>query len=198
MLGGLKMFLSILIILMMIISSSFSHAEIVEVPLPGLHGSYPYDSISNTRTAHFQMDRKPLEVHNVWIRLSGIANPGMLGCEGYQQDVFGPFAIRYQALMKDSTSGLWCRAGHTIDDSSTTLDFTMEIKSKSGATWNSLKNGSGDITLIWSPLPYVLVCWVIHYPSANIFDAILVIDGEFSVPTEIRTWGRIKAIYQEE
>ncbi|NIO00771.1 MAG: hypothetical protein GTO42_01315 [Candidatus Latescibacteria bacterium] len=183
------------IVLFLLLISTPLHAEMVEIALPDIQGLYSVDS-TYTRTAHFQMDRAPIEVHDVWIRLCGIADTGLLSCEGpYGQEILGPWWTHYEATMKDSTTGLLWGASYTYEDSSSALDFTMKFQTQSQATWDFMKQGTGDLSLMWCPLPYVLTCSEIIVPSVEITNAHLIIDGDFPVPVEINTWGAIKSLY---
>ena len=184
----------LLILLCLLIASIPLYGEIVEVSLPELNGYYG-DSII-TRSAHFNLARIPNEVHNVSIKLRGVADTGLLNCEGaYGQMILGPWWTNYDISMLDYTSGQLWKANFTYEDSSSVLDTTRTFWAGSGATWEFLKSGQGDLILRWYPLGIILLCSSIREPNVTIYDANLIIDGEFPVPIEKTTWGAIKSIY---
>ena len=186
-----KILLIILIFLMLPISL---YGEIMVVPLPELNGFYS-DSVI-TRTVHFKLLRIPTEVYDVSIRLFGFADTGLLECEGpYGQMIQGPWHTKYNISMLDQTSGQKWLANFAYEDSSSALDTTRTFWSNTGASWEFLKSGHGELTLEWYPLGIILLCWVIREPDVAIYNAYLIIDGEFRVPTENTTWGVIKSIY---
>jgi hypothetical protein len=186
----------LIILLLLIFPSSLLYGEIVEVPLPEFNGFYS-DSIC-TRTAHFTMLKIPIEVYNVSIRLCGIAETGLLECEGpYGLPVQGPWWTQYDIFMLDQTTGKSWYASFTYEDSSSVLDTTRTFSPDSGATWEFLKSGQGELTLRWYPLGTILLCWDIREPNVSIYDAVLVVDGEFPVPTENASWGVIKSRYSQ-
>ena len=185
--------LHFIILMLLLFSSNSLYGEIVEVPLPELNGFYS-DSI-HTRTAHFTLPRIPTEVYDVSIRLCGIADTGVLECEAGYQMVQGPWWTQYDISMLDQTTSQSWIANFTYEDSSSVLDTTRTFWTSSGATWNFLKTGQGDLVLDWYPLGIILLCWVIRDPNITINEAVLIIDGEFSVPTEKATWGAIKSQY---
>jgi hypothetical protein len=187
--------------MMSIVFVGFIHAEVVDISLPGICGFYSADSSysANTRTADFTLSRIPTTVYDVFIRLIGVADTGLLNCEGaYGQRIIGPWDTDYDISMLDNTSGnLWI-ANFLYEDSSSTLDTTRTFWTNSGATWDFLINGAGSVTLRWLPMIPVTACSLLRTPNVIITEVHLIIDGEFPVPTENTTWGRIKEIYKEQ
>ena len=187
-------FISIVISCIVLLSSPL-YAEIVHVDLSELTGYYSGDSIT-TCSAHFIMPRIPSEVHSVSIRFCGVTDTGLLNCEGaYGQRILGPWWTWYHFSMLDSTTGDQWETHLIYEDSLCSLDTTKTFSSPSGATWEFLKNGSGEITFEWYPLPYVLTCYEVRKPSVILYYVHLIVDGVFIVPTEQTTWGEIKSIY---
>lgn len=184
------------------LSSSFQlRAEVVDISLSGICGFYSTDSSysANTRTADFILSRIPTTVYDVSIKLIGLADTGLLDCEGaYGQRIIGPWDTDYEISMTDITSGKLWIANFLYEDSSSALDTTRTFWTNSGATWEFLKNGTGSVTLSWVPMIPILACSILRTPNVNITEACLIIDGEFPVPTENTTWGQIKAIYINE
>ena len=169
-----------------------SHSEIVEVPLAELHGVY-YSDYLVQRTAHFELDVAPSVVYGVWIRLVGECHVRDWYCEF--TGTF-PQPVWFHADVSDSVSGEDWQADPVTPTQSGAFDIRGEFVSQSDATWDALKNGRGEVSLLAGGDPIVGLCWPIASSSdAIVSGAFLVIDGDFSVPNESATWGRIKALY---
>jgi hypothetical protein len=188
----MRRYLSKLIFCILLIATPLS-AEIVQVDLPEFTGFYSPDSI-NTRSAHFLMPKIPTDVQNVSIVFSSNADTGLLNCEGAYRGI-GPWQTSYHFTMLDSSTGHSWNTYFIYEDSSSALDTTKTFSTHSGASWEFLKNGFGDITIEWYPLPYVLTYFEVRRPSVILYDVHLIVEGDFILPNKEKTWGVIKAIY---
>lgn len=66
-----------------------------------------------------------------------------------------------------------------------------------GATWDFLLDGEGVINLSLGGAGYVLLCGpTTPEPAAVIEEAVFIIEGDFPVQVETKSWGSVKAIYR--
>jgi hypothetical protein len=162
-------------------------AEIAEIPLPGLLGTYPA-----ARTASFQLRSEPLVIRGASIRLAGEATVGSSMCLWG-----GPYSLTltFNAHMLDTPEGYWSAGGGAPEPGS--FEFTSEFYPLIGnPTWEFLMDGSGQLTLYGSIGALLTDCWEVTSPTATVTEATLYVDAEFPVPTETTSWGRIKALYE--
>ena len=184
-----------------IVCVSGLHAEIVEIPLPGLHGFYPGDS-PVTREALFSLDRPIEYVHGAWLKLAGGATVGAFEC--WDDYIGGPccrtaVVIAFTATMRDSTTGgFWIAGGNSMPEPGP-FDSKQGFFPILHPTWDFLLDGEGIITLVGYPTePALDECYMITpYPDAIVDEVILILDVDFRVPVESSTWGSIKALYSE-
>jgi hypothetical protein len=188
----------ILISLMLLYCSA--QAEIVEIPLVNLHGTYHVyfnqpEGDATTRISSFQLDELPTEVRGAWIRISGITIVGEKDCLPELGEGPFPYPFVFNFLMKDSiTGGSWSAGGITSYESGA-YEITVKLTPFFGASWEFLKeNGRGEV-LAEGGWGFVLMRWGVIGPSASIENAVLILDADFPVPVETNTWGAIKAIY---
>jgi hypothetical protein len=168
-------------------------AEVIEVPLPALHGIYK-EGGTTVRTAAFHLDPPPMVVHAAWIRLSGDATGGTTECEGGGTN---PWPFDFSAAMMDSTTGGFWLAGGWTSGETGRFDMTDGFSPLFGAGWGFLRDGYGEVELSGVPSPLVGMCWpVTPPPEAIVEEAVLIIDAAIPVPAEPTTWGSIKALYE--
>jgi hypothetical protein len=161
-----------------------AHAVVVEIPLPGLLGAYP----PVLRTTSFELSAPPSAIHGVSLRISGTLEFGMLDCEEGQF----PTGCNARGDMWDAPTHLWS-AGYYMDMAGY-FSWTQPFETSSGATWNFLADGSGEITF---QAGYVLTwCFELRPPTVTVTEAVLIVDAEFPVAIESSTWGKIKALYR--
>lgn len=170
------------------------NAEIVEISLPELYGTYPINSVNGERTASFTLPQIPVSINGAWFRISGTTGVGSLSCEGGS---IYPWPMGFGASMKDTTfNHLWIATEH-MPEVEGEFGWTAQFqKTPSTTTWGFLMDGEAELTLFGAPLGIVGVCHPIGPPpSADVTEAVLIIDAEFIVPAKNSTWGRIKEIY---
>jgi hypothetical protein len=179
-----------------------THAEIVEVPLPEFNGDYPGEGIIVPRVVSFQLERVPTVVHGASIRLAGETDVGQLFCSGAGLDGYHSWPFNFYAILRDSVSGgSWKADTYAALDQGGPFEITIDFKARSGPTptWSFLLDGESDIELTGGPVGYVAVCSALTPPpSAVINEATLLIDGDFPIPVEQSTWGRVKAVFKIE
>jgi hypothetical protein len=67
---------------------------------------------------------------------------------------------------------------------------------KYGTTWDFLLDGEATLDLE-GPTFSTGECWyAVPYPAVTVTAAVLIVDGEFTVPARNGTWGRIKGLYR--
>jgi hypothetical protein len=185
---------ALVLLVSLILLSTPLHGERIEVPLPELKGAY--SQFKTRRSAHFTLPSIPTEVYSVSIRLVGEVDVGVLGCT----DGFGHFYYRiwptyYDFAMLDDTSGNYWTGHYTIEEILLTIDIVSSFWSKSGATWDFLGSGEGDISFEWYPSSDIYLCHPERIPGVLVIAAYLHIHGDFPVPAEKTSWGRLKSIY---
>jgi hypothetical protein len=175
-------------------------AETVLFPLPSaLNATYLCES-SPSRTVEFDIDPSPGIIYSVSIRLTGETNVRQWFC-----DLDPPFdvPVTLYAFMPDPiTGGAWYTSGVCARESGNfvvTLPFRPYWPEQFGQpTWDFLRAGNGSMTIYGGGAPVIDICWPIGDLSiASVSGASLLIDGEFAIPVEQTTWGRIKSIYSE-
>jgi hypothetical protein len=179
---------------MLLMGEGTSKAEVIEVPLLALHGTYA-EGATISRTAAFQLERGPVVVHGAWLQLSGVATAAETECDGGGTY---PWPVDFSASMEDVFSGgLWIAGGATSGDEGA-FDIVDGFWPIVGATWEFLKDGAGEIELYGTPAPLVGMCWPITPPPEVIIEeAVLIVDADFPVPAEGTTWGALKALYED-
>lgn len=182
----------------MCIGTLTSQAEVVEVPLPGLLGVYTTGG--TYRAAYFQLERAPTAVHSVEIRFSGESTVRYWYC-----DLEGPFPIpvKFYAEINDPiTPGWWFGGGTTPKESGEfqieSLFHADQRPNHATPTWDFLvEYGSCVVRLRGTGNPGSDLCQpYTTYSDADVTTAVLLIDGEFPVPVDSKSWGAIKALYE--
>jgi len=171
---------------------SEASATIVEVPLPALYGTYPITLSNGERTATVQLSPM-LAINSVSFRVSGTTAVGMVDCEGNVE----PWGMDILASMFTDGSGIWMSSELMLMVSGA-FAWTGTFRSSPpiGITWDFLLDGEAELILYGAPLILVGICTVIGPPpTADVTEATLIIDADFTVPTETGTWGQIKALY---
>ena len=168
----------------------------VEIPLPGLSGSYN----SATRQTTFRFDRLPIEIYGVSIKLQGWTDPGWWYHDGLP---IIAWRTEFTATMSDSTTGgVWraaARMGDFIlgDPAPFAFDITLPFLSTNGASWNFLEAGRGAIVLKGIPEHVEacgMDCWGIP-PKTDVYLVTLIVDADYQIGTNCSTWGSIKALF---
>jgi hypothetical protein len=191
-----KMLRTILsLITVLVVASSMAAAEIVEIPLPGLLGIYPITEMNVTRTVTFQLPAAPLIIHGASFRISGSAGVGAASCEWGGSY---PWPMDILASMKDTPFAHFWIASALMPVEASPFGWTAEFHATpSTTTWGFLMDGEAEISLSGAPSGLVDLCWpVTEPPTANVTEAVLIVDAEFPVPVEGTNWGRIKALYE--
>ncbi len=182
-----------------ILAAGLARAEIREFSLPDLDGVYTCQP-SPSRSVNFGLDPAPALVRSVSIRLSGETNVREWFC-----DLDPPFPLPvtlYVAIPDPVTGGEWYTYGTAPR---VTGAFEMTLKFHPYApqyfgepSWDFLSAGSGRAVVYGGGAPIIDICWPIgDLSDARVSGAFLVIDGEFPVPVEPTSWGRIKSLFDE-
>jgi hypothetical protein len=87
--------------------ASTALAEIIEIPLPGLLGTYPVDAQNAERTISFQLSQPPTIIHGASFRVSGTTETGTLMCD----DVSSVWPTALEASMGASLLDFWWATG---------------------------------------------------------------------------------------
>ena len=101
------------------------------------------------------------------------------------------------SYMEADDTGTWY-ASDTMPEEDGSFEWTATFRPRilQSPTWDFLLDGEGEIMVWGSPLAMIAICSeTIPPPSAFVSDATLIIDADFTSPTESATWGRIKALY---
>jgi len=170
-------------------------AELVEIPLPELAGTYPLAGYAELATTFpFLMD--PANIISVSLRVTGTLTAGTLTCDGFTE----PWPMDIGGFMPDDTSGGWWWASPGGLMTSGPFTFTAEFQgSFSGpATWNFLGDETGDLIFSAIPAPIVGLCAELESvePTAVVDEVVLILDMVSTVPIRPLVWGTTKAWYR--
>jgi hypothetical protein len=178
-----------------VLALSTANAEVLEIPLPGLLGVYPLDEQNATRTVEFELPQAPLVVNGAWFRISGTTGVGTTTCDG---GGLYPWPMDVSAFMADTVSAHVWIAWALMPEEPGPFAWTAEFRPiPSTATWEFLLDGEAEISLFGAPTALVGLCWPVSAPpTANVEEAVLIVDAEFPVGLEATSWGRIKALYE--
>jgi len=169
-------------------------AEVLEIPLPALLGSYPIGPGNTSRTVAFQLPRIPTVIHGVSFRVVGTSNIGVADC--HQAGTADLWPMEFVAEMKYSPDDYW-QALEEPSYSPGVFTRTAEFEpAMETTTWEFMLDGEADVTLFGAPLAVLGLCDPILFPTGNITEAVLIVDAEFTLAVEASTWGRIKALYR--
>lgn len=172
--------------------------QTIEIPLPALLGTYGCEDYwcSSSRTASFQLDDMPDTIYAVSIRLSGTAAIGEFLCwpGGSPPSYIDSVGIDLMAGMFDSLNTHWWSAEYIAPDTNGAFECQVQFRQLLGATWEFLESGRGDVKLTGGPPATVPECGPITYPVATVTEAVLVIEADFSISTDDKSWGAIKSL----
>jgi len=197
---------TIVAIISLSFNSSTADTETLEIALPDLIGLYSTDGVTS-RADTFQLNKSPTTVNNVWIRLTGVHQLSMYCCEDGAS--CGPWHVIIDAVIPDIlTPADWLARGYAPWDYSSPLpyplpydfeDHIISFVTYNGATWDFLTELQGTIRLNCEPYYTSNPHCLFPYPDPylEITEAVLVIEGEFSVAVKELSWGTIKALYSQ-
>ena len=142
----------------------------------------------------------PAAVRSVSIRLSGETVVRQWFC-----DLDPPFDLPvdlYVEIPDPVTGGFWYTYGTAALGTGafeiTRTFYPYAPKYFGEPTWDFLRMGVGVVGLSGGGAPIIDICWPIGVLSeATVTGAFLVIDGDFPIPVEPTTWGRIKSLFSE-
>ena len=185
---------------MVIAAADPAAAEIIEIPLPTLQGWYGIDEACICYgEAFFQLERMPIVISSVAIRLSGTATVGQYTCDFGIGPQSYPFRFYFSASMRDTVSGyLWGAYGDSPEESGA-FEFVAPFKqvlSRWPVSWDFLMAGYSRVNLTAMPEGIIVDCGVLDWPSATIEAATLIVEGEFKIAVDQSTWGSIKALFR--
>jgi hypothetical protein len=166
-------------------------AVVVEVPVPELAGTYVDYTSSEVRTATIHLPALPSEIHGVSVRVIGTTQFSTYSCDGAPPHVMKT-AIETWMFADQGYWVVW-----HVHDTPGAISWTEPFEANSGATWDFLLDGVGEM---WfhptgaSPIPE---CLLVGSPSSTTIESVtLLVDGEFPTPAQAVSWGRVKASYR--
>jgi hypothetical protein len=184
----------LLVLLLVSLIASPAHATLVEVSLPGLHGTYPLDAQTNTRTVTFQLPDPPGAVYDAWFAVSGVTQVGQIECDG---NLYAWPTMLFATMEDDSPVKVWY-AQELMPEVAGPYSWMARFDATMNATWSFLGDGTASITLLGAPGEYIHICSPASAPpTLTVTSAVLIIDAEFPIRTEPTTWGRVKALYRD-
>ena len=141
-------------------------------------------------TTQFSLVIDPDAILSASIRLHGnLPWPSYMNCGGYNGIIF--------TLQMPATTGTWDVEFYV--DQRVNFQRVYPFQSADGATWDFLADGNGSVSCSGVAGPLPPGCGYIHggcCPMGEVTYASLLFEYDASVPVEITTWGRIKALYQ--
>jgi hypothetical protein len=172
--------------------------EITEIELPDLVGTYVW---RDSKSSEFQFDRIPQTIYRMEIRIAGVVTPGNLYCEGGGLGLIGSLGMRFIAEIPDTIPDVEWVADHSIRPDGAfnwdefEFDVTIEFLPRNGVTWDIVMDGNGRIDLISREAYYSGDCDPLSpFPSSIVTSAVLIVDADILVGTEVYSWGAIKQL----
>lgn len=172
--------------------ASSAHATVIEIPLPGLLGSYQ----NTSHTVSVVLPASPAVIHGASFRVSGTKVAGQMYCDEPFPPSVQPLPIALSAeLPADDFSSAWFAEDPAVMTASGAFTWTSAFYPVPfSATWSFLMDGIANLTFLGAdPGTW---CQVLSSPSAVITEAVFIIDADFPIPIEASTWGKIKALYR--
>ena len=185
-----------LIAALLLLLSAPAGAAVFEIPLPELAGTYGPQS-PNARTATFHLPGIPAVIHGASLRVRGTTEVGIVRCDPPSGDhpwvpstlgemVAGP----EQYWLSEATNPPVAGAFETV------TPFVFLSFDHTPANWTFLADGEGTIWFYGALLFELLDCIYLNPPSVTVTEVTLIFDADIPVPTEVQSWGRIKAAYR--
>jgi hypothetical protein len=176
-------------------------AEIVEVPLPALHGlywqPYPDEALVAERFADVRLPAPPSVIYRAWFAVRGTAEVGEYFCTMGEPGPL-PWVMSIYALMRDQNGEAWT-AIEGMPEQAGQFEWTAEFEDSpfAPASWDFLLDGEAEIRLWGAPIGMVIDCsGTLPAPAALVEEAVLYVEGEFPVQVESSTWGKLKSLYR--
>ena len=115
---------------------------------------------------------------------------------GWPPPYTAPLGMLFNPAMKDSLhSAVWGVFFNTPDESSA-FEYQVQFIRGSGATWEYLEPGRGDVSVYAAAGSPWVECRMLACPVATITEAVLVIEADFPIATGESSWGAIKSLYR--
>jgi hypothetical protein len=178
---------SLALVLSFLLLGSAAAAETVEIPLPSLLGPYPFGDLDPTRIATVVLDQAPLAVSGISIRLGGTMTAGVAACPDDEQ----PWPLEFIAWLADPSctpvpsANIWDLP---------TGPFSCQLSLAPLPPAGLAGTPTLEIRLFGAPAMLVGICTGLQEPVAQLEEAVLVIEGDFPVADEGRTWSAVKEI----
>jgi hypothetical protein len=166
-------------------------AATLEIPLPGLVGSYPAGA---SRTITLDLGGPVDSILRVSIRWSGTATAGLAHGDGVERPLaeYFPYHGSFLVVLNEG-SGI-SAYGSCSPDSGAWAD-TSAVKPWLKTPWSFLQDGTCTLRCEFNPdLSWGFV--VVSLPSATIGQATAVIEWTSAVPAERESWGAVKSRYR--
>ena len=175
-----------------VLASSAGYADVIEVPLPGLAGSY---AAAEDRTMGFDLGQELDSVDAVSISWQGSISPGLGHGDGVwiPEDEWFEWSAEFIASMDPDPpqNGFWYAPVGPVDGS---FDEVTPFDSFLSPGWEFLLDGVGQIEVALAPAISIGGVMVTP-PSGHISAATLLIDADFT-PVESVSWSNIKALFR--
>lgn len=187
----------VLLCLCLLISSNLN-AEIVQIPLAdlnGLYGRLDYN-IPEWRTQSFSFENMPTRVDSAWIRVTGINMPGLYTCDGFSHPE--PIPLEMWANVSDTVvGGFWYTYGVDIEMNGE-FEVIIPFCSLQAIDFSAENALLAELNYNWGFVPPQLDCTIYEIATGFVEEVILYVEGEFEVPIEYDSWGRIKKLILED
>lgn len=171
-----------------------ARAEVLQIHVPGLIGTYPVGPGNYTRSVTITLPKLPDQIHGASFWIYGGGTVGVVDCGNPGQADVWP--MEYIAEMQDGEGGAWI-AYHEPNYVPGQFIRAAAFEQFSGMEdWDFRMDGEAELVLSGAPSSAMSGCDPIVAPTGSIFDAYFFLDADFPVAVEATTWGRIKALYR--
>jgi hypothetical protein len=179
----------------LLLLASSARALTVEIQVPGLIGPYPISPSVTTRSTSVKLPAIPTVINSVSLRITGTQAMGHLVCP---LGTFQDWPMLFYGSMQQDEDHWWLAPYSPASDGSFTQTLSFAPSPPEGASWEFLMDGTGMVQLFGNPNFLEGPCWEDAVaPTGEVTEAVLIIEGDFALPVESSTWGRIKALYRK-
>jgi hypothetical protein len=174
-------------------------ATVIQVPVPGLQGTYtsvPPSAGAFERTVTVQLPAVPSAIHSVSLHLKGTSAFANYSCDG--SGGYGPPSPVPVNIGSELSDGNQYAYWEQYRDAPGAFDVTVTYGHyPEPVNWSFLLDGTASLRLGAWGVPPIFECNLVGDPDQTTFDEVtLIVDGEFPTAATASSWGHVKSTYR--